>query len=677
MGALGMLIASLIRLSASLIRLIASLIRLSASLIRLSASFIRYGAWVRTELGGAAHAFMSADALPTEPSQESDADGRRSPQPGGRSPQVLAFHAAAVQRATLRVVAGERAFPTAASLAVEARDWASSRADAAPSRADAASSRADVAPSRACEGTCAAPELAALGWGEDAVRGRPLMAWALGAARATLDLSRCVEVPDEAAIRADVEAILAGEGVVSGGTQAHSDALIEPPPQSTDRPWARDRLLVCMLGTGCAVPSKHRAPAAIYLHAFSRGGVLLDAGEGSLGQLHALLGPEGARGALRGLSAIFISHHHADHHLGLMRLLEALHQLHQLDQLDAPPEAGTRITSDGGVAGDGGEARAALSLLPPPLPWRPPILIVGPRAVGAYLAAHTALLPPAERPRFHFETCAAFNAPRSVGRAHLLHVGAQHGALGLAAVRCVPVVHCADAWGVVLSSHDGWTLVYSGDTRPCEALVAAGQGATILIHEATFDDDLVDDARDKRHSTRAEALEVARRMGAYRTILTHLSQRYTRERLVEAASSNEGGNGTTPFPPPPRSQGAAAAAAGGAVPGGAVPGGAVLVGAVLGSAVLGGAVLPRHTTGAVGWADEGGAGASIVAFDLMTFNLADLATAPSYTPRILHFFSAEQRALAEQREADMAEQMARSVKIERELAVGRHLAAAV
>jgi ribonuclease Z len=85
-----------------------------------------------------------------------------------------------------------------------------------------------------------------------------------------------------------------------------------------------------MLGTGCAVPSQHRAPAAIYLHAFSRGGVLLDAGEGSLGQLQALFGPEGARGALRGLSAIFISHHHADHHLGLMRLLEVLHELHRI-----------------------------------------------------------------------------------------------------------------------------------------------------------------------------------------------------------------------------------------------------------------------------------------------------------------------------------------------------------
>jgi hypothetical protein len=62
----------------------------------------------------------------------------------------------------------------------------------------------------------------------------------------------------------------------------------------------------------------------------------------------------------------------------------------------------------------------------------------------------------------------------------LTQLRAQHGALGLAAVRCVPVVHCADAWGVVLSSHDGWTLVYSGDTRPCEALVAAGQVPLIV-----------------------------------------------------------------------------------------------------------------------------------------------------------------------------------------------------
>jgi ribonuclease Z len=51
--------------------------------------------------------------------------------------------------------------------------------------------------------------------------------------------------------------------------------------------------------------------------------------------------------------------------------------------------------------------------------------------------------------------------------------------------------------------------VYSGDTRPCSDLVQAGQGATVLIHEATFDESKQLDAIDKKHSTTAEALEVS------------------------------------------------------------------------------------------------------------------------------------------------------------------------
>ena len=69
-------------------------------------------------------------------------------------------------------------------------------------------------------------------------------------------------------------------------------------------------------------------------------------------------------------------------------------------------------------------------------------------------------------------------------------------------------------------------LVYSGDTRPCRRLIEAGHGACVLIHEATFDDDKADEAVLKRHSTTGEALEVARKMGAFRLVLTHFSQRY-------------------------------------------------------------------------------------------------------------------------------------------------------
>ena len=49
---------------------------------------------------------------------------------------------------------------------------------------------------------------------------------------------------------------------------------------------------------------------------------------------------------------------------------------------------------------------------------------------------------------------------------------------------------------------------FSGDTRPCHALIAAGQNATWLLHEATFEDQLVADAKAKRHSTLTEALSV-------------------------------------------------------------------------------------------------------------------------------------------------------------------------
>ncbi|CAM9321748.1 unnamed protein product, partial [Hapterophycus canaliculatus] len=73
---------------------------------------------------------------------------------------------------------------------------------------------------------------------------------------------------------------------------------------------------------------------------------------------------------------------------------------------------------------------------------------------------------------------------------------------------------------------EDWKLVYSGDCRPSEALVRAGKGAAVLIHEATFDETMQQEAYDKQHCTMAEALNVGRRMGAERVILTHFSQRY-------------------------------------------------------------------------------------------------------------------------------------------------------
>ena len=57
--------------------------------------------------------------------------------------------------------------------------------------------------------------------------------------------------------------------------------------------------------------------------------------------------------------------------------------------------------------------------------------------------------------------------------------------LGLKRLQSVLVVHCAHAYAAVLEGQAGWKVVFSGDTRPCDQLVAAAQDATLLIHEVS------------------------------------------------------------------------------------------------------------------------------------------------------------------------------------------------
>lgn len=146
----------------------------------------------------------------------------------------------------------------------------------------------------------------------------------------------------------------------------------------------------------------------------------------------------------------------------------------------------------------------------------PPLLVIGPPALGHFLhelSRLTAL-------RYRFLSCADMNAPQSGLRSEVLMRA------HLRKLCSVPVQHCSYAYAVVLEGVRGWKIVYSGDTRPCEALVRAGRDATLLLHEATFEEGREEDARRKNHSTTAEAVDIGERMGAYRILLTHFSQRY-------------------------------------------------------------------------------------------------------------------------------------------------------
>lgn len=100
-----------------------------------------------------------------------------------------------------------------------------------------------------------------------------------------------------------------------------------------------------------------------------------------------------------------------------------------------------------------------------------------------------------------------------------------------------PVSHCLGAQAVSVTFPTGFKFSYSGDCRPSKCFVDMGRGSTVLVHEATFDDEMQGDAEAKRHSTMSEAIGVAQAMDARRLVLTHFSQRY--QKIAQFAAPDE------------------------------------------------------------------------------------------------------------------------------------------
>jgi len=72
----------------------------------------------------------------------------------------------------------------------------------------------------------------------------------------------------------------------------------------------------------------------------------------------------------------------------------------------------------------------------------------------------------------------------------------------------------------------GRKIVYTGDTRSTENLAKFAENANLLIHDATFDDELFERAQEDGHSTPSQAAETARKAKVKWLILTHISARY-------------------------------------------------------------------------------------------------------------------------------------------------------
>lgn len=269
------------------------------------------------------------------------------------------------------------------------------------------------------------------------------------------------------------------------------------------------------VGTGASTPSAHRGLPSLLLR---RGGehLLFDCGEGTQRQLVRSAG-------LPDIDAIFITHFHADHWLGLPGMLKSF----ALRERQAP----LAIYGPPGLK----DLMGAMRFIYGRLPYDLTIEELGPMeavrregyTVGSVPVRHRVnvaygyVLVEDSRPGHLDAELAA-----SLGVTPGPDFGRLQRGETVAGVRPEQVM------GPV---REGRKIAITGDTAPCEAVRVAAHRADLLVHEATFAEEEAARAQETLHSTARQAAEVAQAAQVQMLALTHISTRYAGGELREQA----------------------------------------------------------------------------------------------------------------------------------------------
>ena len=268
-------------------------------------------------------------------------------------------------------------------------------------------------------------------------------------------------------------------------------------------------LSVHFLGTAGSMPTVQRSPSCLLIR---RGGdrILIDCGEGAQRQLLRSVG-------LPDVEQIFITHYHADHFLGLPGMLKTF----ALRGREVP----LTVYGPPGLNGLMSDLRRIYGKLSYPLEIAE--LGAGEAAefdsyrIGAFGVEHTtqafgyALVEDPRPGRFDPAAAGALGVPDgplfgALQRGEPIEVGGK----------------TVTPDQVMGEPRTGRTLVFSGDTRPCEATALVAAGADLLVHEGTFAEEEAERAEETGHSTARQAAELARDAQVKLLAITHLSPRY-------------------------------------------------------------------------------------------------------------------------------------------------------
>src|SRR4051812_15912277 len=265
-------------------------------------------------------------------------------------------------------------------------------------------------------------------------------------------------------------------------------------------------LEVFFAGTAGSVPTGRRGLPAVLVR---RGGerLLFDCGEGTQRQLVASVG-------LADLDALFLTHFHLDHWLGIPGLLKTF----ALRDRDRP------LTIHGPPG-----LKEVLGMLDPVigrLPYRlrlveleagQPVRGDG-YAVAPFRVAH-------RNARAFGYAIVEDERPGEFDPVEAQRLGVTPGPDFGRLQRGETVAGVAPAQ-VMGPARPGRKIVISGDTSPSDVVLVAAHEADLLVHEATFLEEEHERAAETGHSTARQAAEVAAAAHVRMLALVHVSTRY-------------------------------------------------------------------------------------------------------------------------------------------------------
>jgi ribonuclease Z len=268
---------------------------------------------------------------------------------------------------------------------------------------------------------------------------------------------------------------------------------------------------VVFLGTGGSLPSPKRNVTAVAVQLHSEI-ILFDCGEGTQRQFMF------SSASFMKVSAVYISHLHGDHFLGLPALIQSMSFNGREKKLRVfgPPgmvktmndilglgyfapgfEIETRDLEDGDAVEEGDFTVKAV-------------------AVEHTVPSLGYVLEGSPRPgRFNPERAREQGVPTGP----LFRVLQEGGNVEVDGRTINPSM-------VLGPSRRGLKFAISGDTRPSQSFERAAQGADVLVHEATVTSELIGDAKEYGHTTARQAAELAKRAKVRSLYLYHLSSRY-------------------------------------------------------------------------------------------------------------------------------------------------------